>query len=60
MLARSIPLALCLAFIAYESRFSASVFTQTVEAGFASIRQGIEETVGVRGTPGRRIASVKE
>jgi hypothetical protein len=46
MLVRSIPFALCMAWLAYESHFSVSFFQQTVTASVISISDGIEEALG--------------
>lgn len=46
MLVRSIPLAICLAWLTYESHFSVSFFQETLTASVASISAGIEEALG--------------
>jgi hypothetical protein len=46
MLVRSIPLAICLTWLAYESHFSVSFFEETVTASLASIEQGVVEALG--------------
>ena len=46
MLVRSIPFAICLSWLAYESHFSVSFFQETVTASVTSISEGIEEALG--------------
>jgi hypothetical protein len=46
MLVRSIPFAICLAWLAYESHFSVGFFQETVTASVISIADGIEEALG--------------
>jgi hypothetical protein len=46
MLVRSIPLAICMAWLAYESHFSVSFFQETVTTSLISISDGIEEALG--------------
>ena len=46
MLVRSIPLAICLMWLAYESHLSVSFFQETVTASLTSIAQGVEEALG--------------
>lgn len=45
MLVRSVPLALCLLWLAYESHFSPSFFISTVETGVVSIVSGMEDVL---------------
>lgn len=60
MIARSLPLAFCLLWLAYQSQFSASVFTQTVATGLTSIAQGIESALEAETPAFRRVASVNK
>lgn len=59
MLVRSIPLAICLAWLAYESQFSISYFQQTVTASLISIEQGIEQAIGADVPVQTRVASAE-
>jgi len=59
MLIRSIPLAICLAWLTYESHFSVSFFQQTVTASMASITQGIEQALGADAPAHTRVASAE-
>lgn len=43
MFVRSVPLALCLLWFAYESHFSPSFFVSTLEASAGSIIGGMED-----------------
>jgi hypothetical protein len=45
MLVRSVPLALCLLWLAYESHFSPSFFVATLETGAVSIASGMEDVL---------------
>lgn len=47
MVIRVIPLAICLAWLAYEARFSPSFFVATVDTSLVSIAGGIEATLGL-------------
>lgn len=60
MIVRSIPLAVCLAWLAYESHFSISFFQQTVTASVISITRGAEEALGVDGPAYPQVASVAD
>ncbi len=45
MIARSVPLIVCLAWLAFESHFSPSFFVATLERSIASITGGMNEVV---------------
>jgi len=47
MVIRVIPLAICLAWLAFEARFSPSFFIATVDTSLVSITSGIKGTLGV-------------
>jgi hypothetical protein len=59
MIIRSLPLAVCLAWFAYESHFSASFFTRTVASGLSSITQGMEDALGADHPAYTSVASVE-
>jgi hypothetical protein len=59
MLVRSIPLVVCLAWLAYESHFSVSFFQQTVSVSLTSITQGIEQALGADEPVRTHIASAE-
>lgn len=59
MLVRSIPLVICLTWLAYESHFSIGFFQQTVSASVTSITQGVEQALGADVPARTRIASVE-
>ena len=44
MFVRTIPLAVCLLWLAYESHFSVNFFVTTLETGVASIAAGLDST----------------
>lgn len=46
MIFRTVPFALCLLWLAYESHFSASFFVSTLETSVASIAGGLDEVMG--------------
>jgi hypothetical protein len=53
MIARALPLAVCLLWMAYQSQFSSAFFLETVHAGLADIQAGLDALLEVDMVPAR-------
>lgn len=60
MLVRSIPFAICLTWLAYESHFSFSFFQDTLRTSVISISDGIEDAFGGKLTLHPQVASAEK
>jgi hypothetical protein len=61
MIVRAVPLALCLLWLAYESRFSPSFFVATVGTSLSLMAEGVDDLLaGPIAVPARPVVAQSE